>query len=104
MFESCVSVFLQKLSQQIAMTDDESEGETAATTSDVGDSSAKRRLRNRRLNLNKLSREDHVLVFNGVYDSQCVQVSHSAMFSKFFIFSNTPLVLNRQKITSYLQG
>ena len=65
MFESCVSVFLQKLSQQIAMTDDESEGETAATTSDVGDSSAKRRLRNRRLNLNKLSRED---VFNGVLD------------------------------------
>ena len=84
------------------MTDDENEGETTATTSDVGDSSAKRRLRNRRLNLNKLSREDHV--FNGVCDSQYVQVSHSAMFSKFFIFSNTPLVLNRQKIMSYLQG
>ena len=83
------------------MTDDENEGETTATTSDVGDSSAKRRLRNRRLNLNKLSRED---VFNGVCDSQYVQVSHSAMFSKFFIFSNTPLVLNRQKIMSYLQG
>ena len=52
------------------MTDDESEGETATTAAtnggdDGGDSSAKRRLRNRRLNLNKLSRED---VLNGVFD------------------------------------
>ena len=44
------------------MTDDESEVETA-TVNDDGNSSAKRKLRNRRLNLNKLSRDD---VFNGV--------------------------------------
>ena len=52
------------------MTDEEEEGETAATTNGVedGDSTAKRRLRNRRLNLNKLSRDvapksvfDHLL-------------------------------------------
>ena len=64
------TIFLQKLTKQIVMTDDESEGETATTAAtnggdDGGDSSAKRRLRNRRLNLNKLSRED---VLNGVFD------------------------------------
>ena len=45
------------------MTDDESEVETA-TGNDDGNSSAKRKLRNRRLNLNKLSRD---VVFNGVH-------------------------------------
>ena len=62
---------MQKLTQQIVMTDDEKEGETVATatTDDVnddGDSSAKRRLRNRRLNLNKLSRDDE---FSDVLDN-----------------------------------
>ena len=44
----------------MAMTD-ESQGEAAVTANgdgDVEDSIAKRRLRNRRLNLNKLARED----------------------------------------------
>ena len=53
------------------MTDDEKEGETVATatTDDVnddGDSSAKRRLRNRRLNLNKLSRD---VALKSVFDN-----------------------------------
>ena len=64
------------------MTDDENEGETTATTSDVGDSSAKRRLRNRRLNLNKLSRED---VLNGVLQFLTVTTCESLVEFNIFI-------------------
>ena len=58
--------FLQESSQPMAMSE-ESEGETAATNNDGvdgdEDSGAKRRLRNRRLNLNKLARDG---IFNAV--------------------------------------